>query len=145
MNRWCRTYFASHSTDEDRYGINNARSLTCEVVAVECIGYLNEHDIVQYLTFEIPGRGQSGHESDRGPDVVDEASELLGNSVGNRSTTHASGSSTPGGGSGSGVEGDPAQAIASAYGGLNALEIAIVAEAKHFLSQKSVQRVVDGM
>lgn len=35
--------------------------------------------------------------------------------------------------------------LASAFAGLNALEIAAVAEAKKFLSQKTIQNIIDGI
>ncbi|KAF8461417.1 hypothetical protein BDZ91DRAFT_737354 [Kalaharituber pfeilii] len=136
---WCRIDFASHTADEERHGVSNARALACELVAIDCVGYLNEHDVVQYLGYEIPGAAEAIQGT-----TATESSNLLDNSNnGNTNSANNSGMNTPDGEEGT-IE-DEACAIASAYGGLNTLEIAIVAEAKYFLSQKSVQRVVDGI
>lgn len=156
-NRWCRIDFVSHTADEDRHGLNNARALACEVVAIDCVGYLSEHDVVQYLGFEIPEKIE---ESLRRTSTASETTNLLAeqnisrnNNNSNRnnnlrhggnSSASASGLTTPNALE-DGEEDDADAKIVAAYGGLNALEIAIVAEAKYFLSQKSVQRVVDGM
>ncbi|KAF8427499.1 hypothetical protein EV426DRAFT_699329 [Tirmania nivea] len=126
---WCRIDFVSHTAEEDRHGLNNARALACEIVAIDCISFLIEHDVVQYLGFEVPGKIEESSHSARS-----ESTGLL-NCSNNSGLTELE----------EGGFGDADAKIATAYGGLNALEIAIVAEAKYFLSQKSVQRVVDGI
>lgn len=137
-HRWCRIDFVSHTAEEDRHGLNNSRALACEVLAIDCVGFLSEHDVVQYLGFEVPGKIEEPSHS-----AISESARLL-----NCNNLH-SGNSSSGVTSPNGLEesefDDIGAKITAAYGGLNALEIAIVAEAKYFLSQKSVQRVVDGM
>lgn len=132
--------------DEDRHGVNNARALACEVVAVDCVGFLNEHDVVQYLGFEIPGKIEesSPAESSETASLLEQSNNENSSRNGRNNSATASGLTTPNGLE-YGDEEDADAKIAAAYSGLNALEIAIVAEAKYFLSQKSVQRVVDGM
>lgn len=98
---------------------------------MECVGHLNEHDVVQYLTYEIPGAEASDTDSEPGNQ---EESGFLSGTFGIRSRYE-----------GSRGEESEEDLISKTYGGLNALEVAVIAEAKYFLSQKSVQRVVDGM
>jgi len=138
-HRWCRIDFVSHTAEEDRHGLNNARALACEVVAIDCVSFLNENDIVQYLGFEVPGKieGSSSHSA------TSESTSLLNRNNSNSNSNINSLYNEL-------EEGefevtDAGAEIPAAYGGLNALEIAVVAEAKYFLSQKSIQRVVDGM
>jgi len=140
-HRWCRIDFVSHTAEEDRHGLNNARAVACEAVAIDCVGFLSEHDVVQYLGFEVPGKIE-----ELSHPATSESTTLLSRSSSNslHNSSNNSGLTPPNGLEEGGLESADARIVA-AYGGLNALEIAIVAEAKHFLSQKSVQRIVDGM
>ena len=134
--RWCRIDFVSHTAEEDRHGLNNARALACEVVAIDCVSFLNESDIVQYLGFEAPGKIEGSSHS-----ATSESTSLLNCSNSNNLHNELEEGESEVADAGTDADAE----IPAAYGGLNALEIAIVAEAKYFLSQKSIQRVVDGM
>ncbi|RPB18560.1 hypothetical protein L211DRAFT_854004 [Terfezia boudieri ATCC MYA-4762] len=129
---WCRIDFVSHTAEEDRHGLSNARALACEVVAIDCVSFFSENDIVQYLGFEVPGKIEGSSHSE-----TSESTTLLNHSNSNNLHSELE--------DGEFENADAGAEIAAAYSGLNALEIAIVAEAKYFLSQKSVQRVVDGI
>ena len=113
-------------------------------MAIDCVSFLSdENDVVQYLGFEVPGKIEGSSHS-----ATSESTNLLNCS--NSNNPHNDGNNsglTPLNGLEEGGSEDTGTdaAITAAYGGLNALEIAIVAEAKYFLSQKPVQRVVDGM
>ena len=144
--------FAAHTANEDRHGINNARALACEVVAIECVGYLSEHDVVQYLSYEVPGKKEGDNhedESDAEEGNAESTTGLLrgaGVPITPGTSVPASGVTTPINSDDiRDMDSDLAADITATCGGLNTLEIAIVAGAKHFLSQKSVQHVVDGM
>ncbi|KAI5806709.1 hypothetical protein DFH27DRAFT_354904 [Peziza echinospora] len=148
---WCRMDFAAHTANEDRHGINNSRALACEVVAIECVGYLSEHDVVQYLSYEVPGKQEVDHEEDSDTEGGGGNSESTNGLL--RGGPVTPGTSVPGSGITTPINSDDirdmdsdlADDIAATCGGLNTLEIGIVANAKHFLSQKSVQHVVDGI
>lgn len=129
---WCRIDFVSHTAEEDRHGLSNARALACEVVAIDCVSFFSENDIVQYLGFEVPGKIEGSSHSE-----TSESTTLLNHSNSNNLHSELE--------DGEFENADAGAEIAAAYSGLNALEIAIVAEAKYFLSQKPVQRVVDGI
>ncbi|RPA88044.1 hypothetical protein BJ508DRAFT_409955 [Ascobolus immersus RN42] len=121
---WCRIDFSASSHEEERYGVNESRSLACEIIAVDALSCLSEVDLVQYLCYEAPvdddDQDNTGDESD-----VENSGLLSGDVNGSDSMRD--------------------QDLAPGFAGLNALEMAIVAEAKYFISMRTVQRVVDGI
>src|SRR5690606_9828517 len=104
--------------------LNASRALACEIIASDSLNCLHEVDLIHYLCYEIPldedDEGSVGG-SDSDHEEAMESSGLLGYAqVGTGLFT--GGESAP------------------RYVGLNALEIAVIAEAKYFLSMRPVQR-----
>ncbi|CAI7656082.1 unnamed protein product [Penicillium glandicola] len=148
---------------EDDWGLNESRGAACEFVAWQFLCHLNQSETIEFLLEElpIPRRGSANFiESEVGtPGMAspqgntsqagNETTPLLPNSssfyrlFGKKRTTETqlSGSSQDT------YRHEDIYAVQrySRFFGLNALEIATVAHAKRFLSQRVVQRVVDGI
>lgn len=137
----------------DDSGTWEARGFACEIVAWRFLTHLSEKEAIDYLLHELPKPNSSSQESldsdDSGPGrprsradngYLNEHSPLLRNQMGV--------SDRPGlhqferryqAQTGDLTEDDPT----ASFVGLNALEIAAIADAKKFLSQKVVQKIVD--
>lgn len=139
--------------DPDDRGINETRAHACEIIAWRLLSHLSEREVLDYLLYELPNPksstrdtfdcSQTGSDGLHGPDAlngVDECTGLLSEppSPDTARSTHqprarfglASGFDT--------YQQDPT----AQFVGLNALEIAAVASAKKFLSQRRVQKIV---
>lgn len=149
--------------EPDERGINEARSYACELVAWRFLAHLSESELIDYLLYDLPPPERSSRRSslqlhhdhpssttDRSRDSLehDENDGLLtGQSyvrhVQILDEPHEHDYFAPGTSSQSvkDAEEDPTLPFV----GLNALEIAAVAEAKKFLSQRVVQRIVNGV
>lgn len=151
------------AANEDR-SINEARANAAEIVAWRFLTHLCEREIVDYCLYEIPDTDQdpdaasvrdeeSGHPSTE----VDENTALLAQTL--SSTVRSAKSVVINTGSkkryqllrsisrltihddGDDAEDDPTKPFVT----LNALEIAAVADAKRFLSQHVVQKIITGI
>jgi hypothetical protein len=145
---------------EDDWGLNESRGAACEFVAWQFLCHLNQRETIDFLLEELPSprRGSTNIiESEAGNPSLNvqgdtsqaesETTPLLPNSSfdrlfgGKRALeTQLSGTSQD--------THQHEEAYAQRYSqffGLNALEIATIAHAKRFLSQRVVQRVVDGI
>lgn len=115
----------NNTHEEEKYGLNASRALACEIIASDSLNCLHEVDLIHYLCYEIPldddDEASRAGDSDSENEQAMESSGLLGYAQ-------------VGTGLFSGGESAPR------YVGLNALEIAVVAEAKYFLSMRPVQR-----
>ncbi|KAJ5842131.1 hypothetical protein N7534_011961 [Penicillium rubens] len=146
---------------EDDWGLNESRGAACEFVAWQFLCHLNQRETIEFLLEELPAprrgsaniieseAGNPGLESiQRHTSQTEETTPLLPDSSlyrlfgGKRTTeTQLSGASQD-------THRDDETYAAHRYSrffGLNALEIATIAHAKRFLSQRVVQRVVDGI
>ncbi|KAJ5479978.1 hypothetical protein N7530_005487 [Penicillium desertorum] len=146
---------------EDDWGLNESRGAACEFVAWQFLCHLNQRETIEFLLEELPAprrgsaniieseAGNPGLASIQGDmSQTEETTPLLPNSSfyrlfgGKRTTeTQLSGASQD-------THRDDETYAAHRYSrffGLNALEIATIAHAKRFLSQRVVQRVVDGI
>ncbi|CRL22519.1 unnamed protein product [Penicillium camemberti] len=146
---------------EDDWGLNESRGAACEFVAWQFLCHLNQGETIEFLLEELPSprrgsaniiepeAGNTGLASVQGDtsQTESEASPLLPNPsfyrlFGKRTTeTQLSGTSQD---TQTHEEIYAAQRY-SQFFGLNALEIATIAHAKRFLSQRVVQKVVDGI
>ncbi|CAI7594986.1 unnamed protein product [Penicillium viridicatum] len=146
---------------EDDWGLNESRGAACEFVAWQFLCHLNQRETIEFLLEELPTprrgsansiepeAGNTGLASIRGDasQTESEASPLLPSSsfyrlFGKRTTeTQLSGTSQDT----QRYEEIYAAQRYSQFFGLNALEIATIAHAKRFLSQRVVQKVVDGI
>jgi hypothetical protein len=144
---------------EDDWGLNESRGAACEFIAWQFLCHLNQHETIEFLLEELPmprrnstnstgtGAGISGLTSRGGTNNAEsETTPLLQNSSplsrffgGKVNEVGSIGNSQ---GTNTQDETYAAQKY-SQFFGLNALEIATIAHAKRFLSQRVVQRVVD--
>jgi hypothetical protein len=141
---------------EDDWGLNGSRGAACEFVAWQFLCHLNQRETIEFLLEELPSpRRRSTNLSE----VETGISRLTRGST--ESTPLLSGASTPGRQSELGKQNPENQSRRaflrtqteyaddcnlsrySRFFGLNALEVAAVASAKRFLSQRVVQRVVN--
>ncbi|KAJ5128022.1 hypothetical protein N7448_008801 [Penicillium atrosanguineum] len=137
---------------EDDWGLNESRGSACEFVAWQFLCHLDQRETIDFLLEELPiprrgstnsveaGRGLSGLTTPRQMEIT----PLLSGSstaVSRLVLENAPRNSETGGESIS----EEAHGIVrySRFFGLNALEIAAIAQAKRFLSQRVVQRVVN--
>ncbi|KAK5731469.1 hypothetical protein LTR17_011357 [Elasticomyces elasticus] len=137
-------HFAAVGADDDR-GISQTRGLACEMVAWRFVTHLTEHEAIEFLCLDQPAQSKdktnrtvfNGYASNEEAQSALESTPLLDGSVidPEQSFLDEDAESSP----------DEDMSFASFFAGLNALEIAAVANAKKFLSQKSIQRVVDGI
>ncbi|KAJ5762557.1 uncharacterized protein N7511_005939 [Penicillium nucicola] len=143
---------------EDDWGLNESRGAACEFVAWQFLCHLNQHETIEFLLHELPiPRRNSANsiEAEAGTSGLtyrggshntgNETTPLLNPSPlsrlfsGRANEVGSTGSSQ---GTNSQDEIYAAQRY-SQFFGLNALEIATIAHAKRFLSQRVVQRVVN--
>lgn len=140
------------------------RAKACEIIAWRFLARLSERDVVDFCLYDLPQSDSkpdshtesSGYSSDLGDHADEESSSLL-----------PPFRPRPGGLSRKVSRGSQKQAIinsasslgmylvenadddeedpTTSFAGLNALEIAAVADAKQFLSQRTVQKVVNGI
>jgi hypothetical protein len=146
------------SMEIDGTGLNESRAYACEIVAGQFLTYLSEKELIDYLLYELPASdtrpSRSGLEArnDEDDDDMEESTALLRRHssslhkafspperdlLSTSSTAQTDVSPTKPLIAG-GNDGD----ISESFQGLNALEIAAVANAKKFLSQTQVQKIV---
>ena len=126
-------HFSALENEDDR-GITLTRGLACELVAWRFVTHLSERDAIDYLCTDLVQR--KGSQDDESQPDSGERSPLLSQD-GARSED---------------IENDQPidtdvtdTSVAKNYQQLNALEIAAVCDAKKFLSQRAVQRIIDGI
>ncbi|KAI9872662.1 MAG: hypothetical protein M1830_001361, partial [Pleopsidium flavum] len=152
------------SLEPDDRGIHETRGYACEIVAWRLLTHLSEREVIDYLLYELPPLKPNGNESsdtEAGPIEGPINNDGLQREPLEEHTWLLSGHAPPDSqhprlarnGAGFGTyrtdgttadisdEEDPT----SIFTGLNALEIAAVAEAKKFLSQRVVQKIVNGI
>ena len=139
-------------TESDDIELKQSRGYACELVAWQFLTYLSERELIEYLLSELPdGKHQhnesdteSGCSTDRG---FDERSPLLGGESSPISPLKPPGRvvprlSTMAGGPGMSIGMNTQKDPTACFAGMNCLEIAAVADAKKFLSQNVVQKIV---
>ncbi|ETN41937.1 uncharacterized protein HMPREF1541_03876 [Cyphellophora europaea CBS 101466] len=154
----CRYQF--RLIESDGTGVNDSRALACEFVAWQFLTFLSERELMDYLLYELP---EPKHENTESPETHmepahgrrpmapsaahDESAPLLHP----RPTEHLglAGPNRPSVGEphGTGTENaqdrlKPDSDLSDSLAGMNALEIALVCDAKKFISSQPVQKVV---
>lgn len=146
----------SNHADEDA-GINESRALACELVAWQFLTFLSESDLIDALLYELPmtlaDDSVPGSARRASPDLrtidgsVDERTSLLrcrGSEHSHRGPPERTTISSPTElGSNLESQGHSHDALTQSLAGNNALEIAAIANAKKFMSQKPVQKIVN--
>jgi hypothetical protein len=139
----------------DDHRLNETRAYVCEITAWRFLTQISERDAVDYCLYELPEvtataeenhvtieEGANEHTSllpqfrpDTPTSTPRKRKELL------RSVSHIATAQTAENNEDDNDEEDPT----SSFNGLNALEIAAVADCKKFLSQKIVQKIITGI
>ena len=148
-----RGHFRELDEDDDRH-LSLTRAYACEIVAWRFTTYLSEQEAIEYLLYELPDPSKdtkvhsdieespqsrcttNGQDSE----VSSERSRLLGPKRDSSRSPAISASVF-----GTLNEENEFALTAVSYAGLNALEIATVCDAKKFLSQRAVQRIIHEM
>lgn len=124
-------HFSAIEGEDDR-GITTTRGLACELVAWRFVTHLSERDAIDYLCTDLVRRNSTSDDESRqssGEETPLLNEELQPDDLQTDETTDAeAGTVSP-----------------KDYQQLNALEIAAVCEAKKFMSQRAVQRIIDGL
>lgn len=149
--------------EPDDRGLHETRGLACEVVAWRLLAYFSEREVIDSLLYEFPNSTSTSNEvSDAEHGLFNGPANNSGASLASSADEHTrllnglAPSQLPGPvGTGSSIQSDRTDDTttsnldedndSSAFNGLNALEIAAVAGAKTFLSQRVVQKVVNGI
>ncbi|KAI5795609.1 hypothetical protein EDC01DRAFT_59034 [Geopyxis carbonaria] len=119
---WCKAQFSLGDEDETGEGIWNSRALACEIVACDFVSNLSAVEALRYLCHE------------QSMETQDEQSGNEQSNYGAIPGTHGTSNTDVESGAGN-----------PAYVGLNTLEIAVLADAKKFISHRPVQRVINGI
>nr|POE66675.1 hypothetical protein CFP56_72098 [Quercus suber] len=121
-----KSHFVAVEDDDDR-GVNETRGLACELVAWRFVTQLTQREAIDHLCSALresatdittPPQNYGAESSTAGeqtPLLTDDANE------------------------------DESDSLARVYRGLSALEIAVVCDAKEFMSQKAIQRIISGI
>jgi hypothetical protein len=142
-----------HFSTIEAGGINETRANACEIVAWRFLHRISERDAAMFCLYELPQQGVEAEREACHPDITEQSAllpqfretqaqpptnrrfELL------RSVLNIRGAS----GSESSIEEEDREHSLSSFVGLTGLEIAAVANSKKFLSQRIVQKVVNGI
>ena len=154
-----RYLFGNAESDADS-ALNDSRALACELVAWQFLTFLSEKELIDYLLHELPGYEDEPQSSSEGsatrtsstsrrhdssdefsPLIPSRSSEYGGLRPPKRASVdhfgHTSSSGLLDDSNGSPINLDESMA------GMNALEIAAIGDAKKFLSQKPVRKIVE--
>lgn len=147
----------SNATDDD-WGLNESRGSACEFVAWQFLCHLNQRETIEFLLEELPlprrnstnlfevERGNSGFvpagDLETTPLLSDPLTSLKRTTPG-KQPRELDENGEPYAGTQTTEPGRIDISPYSQFFGLNALEIAAIAQAKRFLSQRVVQRVVN--
>ncbi|EMC91951.1 hypothetical protein BAUCODRAFT_152304 [Baudoinia panamericana UAMH 10762] len=140
-----KSHFANCEANDDR-GISQTRGLACELAAWRYVTHLTESEAIDVLCHELPIAARRETTESPCHDLNNAAEEgtlietapLLDGAIHEADQSFADEgpeTSTP----------SDSMSFATTFAGLNALEIAAVADAKKFMSQRAIQRVIDGI
>lgn len=135
-------HFSALEETSDEPGVNEARGYACEFVAWQFLTNLKEAEIIEYLLVELPPASasnspdtadvQQDHQNGASSAGPNERSPLLPTSNGDYFNHNGSAPNRFG-------------SMVSQCENLSALELAAVSGAKKFLSQKPVQKIINGL
>jgi hypothetical protein len=117
-NSWCKAHFSAEELADDGHGLGASRALAAEFVALDLMSYLSANDALEYLCYELPPL-EPHDESE------EEATESTGLLEGGTQTRRS-------------CSNEMVCVSIGTFAGLNTLEIAILADAKKFLSHRPV-------
>ena len=138
FNRSFRILRCEFASEDDDHGVNETRGHACEIVAWSFLTHLPPAELIEYLLHELPPVSFDPESHDElevhadNEEAAEGAALLLGRGPSAASTRGKIRTTSI-------AEEEPM----ASFVGLNALEIAAVAGAKTFLSQRIVQKMVD--
>lgn len=140
------------SNESDDTGLSESRALACEFVAWQFLTFLSEKELIEYLTWELPAHSHTKSTKPAAANDIgsssnpDESSPLLHNDNPNGFVPPSQAVFEPEHRIESELlpasiqDDDP---LAKSLAGMNALEIAAVGDAKHFIAQRPVQLLIN--
>lgn len=151
-----RYLFTNDSGDTDS-GLNESRGLACELVAWQFLTFLSEKELIDYLLHELPEYSEDSSSENGTPrrneshrdSISDETSPLIrvrSNEFGGLRPPKRVSVDNPVGTTVSfpgDTDGSSRLNLDQSMAGMNALEIAAIGDAKKFLSQNPVQKIVE--
>lgn len=144
-NRALKGHFSALEETSDEPGVNQARGYACEFVAWQFLNSLTDRDVIDFLLIELPSAPSPGsdpasnsvehsHQNGHNATQFSERTTLLDVANGDYFGTRSDDAANPRFGS-----------LKSRCENLSALEIAAVGGAKKFLSQRPIQKVINGL
>lgn len=137
-------HFSALEEASDEPGVNEARGYACEFVAWQFLNNLTDRDIIDFLLVELPEEEPSSNQHAQEDENIQpngsnsgqpsEQTPLLNTSAADYFASGTNAASTVRFGS-----------LTSQCENLSALEIASVSGAKKFLSQRPVQKIINGL
>ncbi|KAF2829287.1 hypothetical protein CC86DRAFT_368328 [Ophiobolus disseminans] len=139
-------HFSALEEASDEPGVNEARGFACEHVAWQFLSTLSDRDIIDFLLVELPALPspssadnaeeglQSHQQNGSNPNRASEHTPLLAASSSDYFDTDIQGTANA-----------RFNSLTSQCENLSALEIAAVSGAKKFLSQRPVQKIINGL
>jgi hypothetical protein len=154
-HRALKGYFAALESDENR-GVNTARGVACEYVAWRFVTHLSGRELIHFLLYELPPLSTIANGYDEEAGVQQQGSSISSTQPQDDSQASLLDSSRLEHGEGiqetqeNNMNGDSASdngfaELATSFDNLNALEVAAVTNAKKFLSQRVVQRIIESI
>ena len=137
--------------DEDDRTLNDTRGLACEFIAWRFVTHLTETEAIEYLCHELPPlKTQQANKvfSSRAAQPQTEQTPLLADDDAEAQPGPSERSPLDLSDDESNDESHDVEeegSFAEFFAGLNSLEIAAVSNAKKFLSQRAIQRIIDGL
>ncbi|KAF2203191.1 hypothetical protein GQ43DRAFT_470203 [Delitschia confertaspora ATCC 74209] len=151
-----KSHFSALEETNDEPGVNETRGYACEFVAWQFVTNLSEREAIDYLLYELPP-DQSPSNSELDAEQSTSSSREATAALGITATTPLLSSRYPRYSQESSYFGtDSADAVASRaieesdditsqFVNLSALEIASISGSKKFLSQRAVQKIINGI
>ncbi|KAF2473800.1 uncharacterized protein BDR25DRAFT_125097 [Lindgomyces ingoldianus] len=149
-----KAHFSALEEASDEPGVNEARGYACELVAWQFLTNLSEREAIDFLLLELPPaisspdnsqdeeRDSVSHQNGASANLRGEATPLLGSRRFGRTSSYFGTDSVA-----ATLTTDISHSdnFASQFENLSALEIASVSDAKKFLSQRPVQKIINGV
>jgi len=145
MHRALKSHFSLLDEASDEPGVNAARGYACEYVAWQFLTNLSERECIEYLLYELPPSSSPSEQQDTeaggdAPHEPTEESPLLNLSRNGTSSYFGTDSLYA-----STAVASRTDEFTSQFENLSALEIAAVSQSKKFLSQRPVQKIINGV
>lgn len=152
--RALKAHFAALEEASEEPGVNEARGYACEFVAWQFLTNLSEREAIDFLLYELPPTSSSARSHENAQDIDTGHGNGNGHSTGNEETPLLNSSHSVPTQSYFGTDTVRESTATSApqsdefsaqFENLSALEIAAVSGSKQFISQKPVQKIINGV